>query len=816
MDEFIDIILSIDRTIYSWIPSVYELIVKLAGYEVFSPEQINGLSRRVYALIGIFMLFKLSFSMISYIVNPDDFSDKTKGFGGLIKNVIISMVLIVAVPYIFAEAFYVQRMILEDGTLIKMVLPIAGEGDEENNDRSSIAYANRGAGDQISFVLFTQFAKPNDVIPSIKDGCQKLYKVDEKGNRVHVENSEYAYQLDDKCAEALHDAFGKTGRKAEETYNYYKDAMEYENFSILVNHSEIFKAKYDFDIYTNASDGKMGKAEVSVIKYNWFLCFLIGIVVLLFLITLCIDVAARTIKLAFYQIIAPVPIISNCDPKGKKDGMLQKWTKACISTYLDLFIRLIMFFLAIFIIRAFAQKFASSGNDSAIIVFIIIGALVFAKQAPKIIEDLTGLKIENFTLNPFKKISNEALFGKAALGAIGGAAAGLIGGGGPGLKGLVGRGLSTVGGAVRGGVTNKGFAAGLHAQADVNRKVRDARINGAGWIQSRFAGVASTFGLDDAFLEREATVLRKDLDIVDRERKAIDSKNKDVEIKKKAAERAIAPKQAVIEKQKGVTSAIEAMENKATSFIEGGKAGKFSDFYKQLQGQHLNLNNMKNGEKLLEDIYGSDGEVKYSAGTVIDDKMRGQVSNYATKYAKKEGKAELVKELMETSLGSVSAGGVNENDVRDFKASQATYETSVKIANQVIDSYNSGEMTNGVKPTGTDVIKNIVTGSVYSNVKDASGNVIAVGVHDQLGDLNFDVSAENDSIADKKAEIEEYDREIKSNITDTKFKLSDGEEYTLEEAERNTNDRKTDLDKRKAQSKLERDRAAAEHIGSGN
>ena len=103
MDIFIEIALSIDRTIYTWIPSVYELIVKLAGYEVFSPEQINGLSRRVYALIGIFMLFKLSFSMISYIVNPDDFSDKSKGFGGLIKNVIISLVLIVAVPYIFAE-----------------------------------------------------------------------------------------------------------------------------------------------------------------------------------------------------------------------------------------------------------------------------------------------------------------------------------------------------------------------------------------------------------------------------------------------------------------------------------------------------------------------------------------------------------------------------------------------------------------------------------------------------------------------------------------------------------------------------------------
>ena len=518
MDIFIEIALSIDRTIYTWIPSVYELIVKLAGYEVFSPEQINGLSRRVYALIGIFMLFKLSFSMISYIVNPDDFSDKSKGFGGLIKNVIISLVLIVAVPYIFAEATYVQKMILEDGTIIKMVLPAAGAGDEEGNDRSSVSYANRGAGEQISFILFTQFVKPNDVIPSIKESCRKLYKVDENGKRVHVENSAYAYQLNDECKSEISNQFNNSdiwGNKNEaNAAQYYIDAMEYQNYNILVNHPEIFKAEVDnIEIYANASEGKTVKSNVKIIKYNWLLCMLFGIVVLLFLITLCIDVAARTIKLAFYQIIAPVPIISNCDPKGKKDGMLQKWTKACISTYLDLFIRLLMFFLAIFIIRAFSEKFLESGSESAIIVFIIIGALVFAKQAPKIIEDLTGLKIENFTLNPIKKVQTDALLGKNIVGAMGGAAAGTVGM-------LTGAGvLRSLGGALSGAVKGKGFFDSYNSTLDMNKKIREARLNNSSFLGRATAGIATRIGIPTGSELIGARIHNLDEEIKDRQNK---------------------------------------------------------------------------------------------------------------------------------------------------------------------------------------------------------------------------------------------------------------------------------------------------------
>ena len=38
-------------------------------------------------------------------------------------------------------------------------------------------------------------------------------------------------------------------------------------------------------------------------------------------------------------------------------------------------------------------------------VFIIMGTLLFAKQLPKLIQDLTGISLDGkFTINPFKKV----------------------------------------------------------------------------------------------------------------------------------------------------------------------------------------------------------------------------------------------------------------------------------------------------------------------------------------------------------------------------------------------------------------------------
>ena len=160
------------------------------------------------------------------------------------------------------------------------------------------------------------------------------------------------------------------------------------------------------------------------------------------LLMFCIDVAIRVVKLGFLQLIAPIPIISYIDPQGSKDGMFKKWTKTCISTYVDIFVRLMAISFAIFIINIICtgeMVKLSTGKEITIAqtgilrfafvqILIILGALLFAKQVPKLIEDLTGIKLSGtFTLNPMKRINEAPLLGKAAAFA-GGAVAGAVAG----------------------------------------------------------------------------------------------------------------------------------------------------------------------------------------------------------------------------------------------------------------------------------------------------------------------------------------------------------------------------------------------------
>ena len=88
----------LDKIIYPLIGSIYNLFTSIAETTVIDQEIIKAFGGRIYALLGIFMLFKVSFSILNYIVNPDDMSDKNKGFSKLITNVLISLSLLVVTP----------------------------------------------------------------------------------------------------------------------------------------------------------------------------------------------------------------------------------------------------------------------------------------------------------------------------------------------------------------------------------------------------------------------------------------------------------------------------------------------------------------------------------------------------------------------------------------------------------------------------------------------------------------------------------------------------------------------------------------------
>ena len=92
---------TLDSVLFNFIPTIYNLLISISRTTILSQATIHAFADRIQMLLGIFMLFKVSFSLIMYVVNPDDFSDKSKGIGKLAQNTVISLVMLAVVPYIF-------------------------------------------------------------------------------------------------------------------------------------------------------------------------------------------------------------------------------------------------------------------------------------------------------------------------------------------------------------------------------------------------------------------------------------------------------------------------------------------------------------------------------------------------------------------------------------------------------------------------------------------------------------------------------------------------------------------------------------------
>ena len=387
-DLFRNIFGWLDSLIFGFISSVYNTFTNIASYTLINNDVMQTFNERVYALIGIFMLFKLTFSLITYFIDPDKFTDKKSGFGNLIQRVLISLVLLALVPSLFNLAFKAQTIILKENVLANLIL--GGEYDNLSVEDREKMY--RDAGGNMAFTVLSAFMHPED---------QSVLEMDDEELA-----KEY---VDDPGAVAL--------------FKEYKQARVDNDINALVGWYKL-NTKEDIDGYY-------------LFSYTPVLSTIAGIAVLWILIVFCIDIGIRSVKLAFLQIIAPVPILGYIDAtKGEKT--FKSWISQCISTYLEIFMKLLAIYFVIFLItlittNGFSEYVINENNelitqpientDFFAMALIIIGLLIFANQVPKLLGDLLGIKTEGFSLNPMKKIGQSPL----AAGVVGGIAGGVAG-----------------------------------------------------------------------------------------------------------------------------------------------------------------------------------------------------------------------------------------------------------------------------------------------------------------------------------------------------------------------------------------------------
>lgn len=353
------LLLTIDAIVYSFINWVYQVILLLAQGDIFrNSTVVDQLVNRIYIIIGVIVLFLVAYSLLKSMVNPDEGLKGKDSPVKIIQNVLISIVLIAIVPTVFDFAMEFQNSFLLNNTLGKIILGtgtvISPEGEEVVEIDSEDAIANGGM--TMASTVFRAFFTPKQV--EGENVCIGDPNLDSKGcTEVTINDVPYS--------------------------TWWNNMINSNNFYMI----------------TQAND-----EVINDIDYRFIISTAAGIFVLIVLISYCIDLAVRMVKLALYQLIAPLPILLRIVPQDTAKKVFDNWIKATLSTYLEVFIRLGILYFVVLIINVFVTNvgtiFGTTVNNigtvNPIIVLIaqalvILGIILFMKQAPQIIKELTGL-----------------------------------------------------------------------------------------------------------------------------------------------------------------------------------------------------------------------------------------------------------------------------------------------------------------------------------------------------------------------------------------------------------------------------------------
>lgn len=352
--------LCLDNAVYSLVNFVYQIILVLARVNVFEDTSvIDNFVNRVYIIIGVVALFLLAYSLLKALINPDEGLKGKNSPQKVIANVLISIALIAFTPTIFSVAMGFQNSLLEQGTLTGII--VGSSGAEESAQTISDGGFNLAAG------VFQAFFHPNS------DYCQYFINSIPGEENINLTGS--------GCTEleVLNGTY---------TYSAFWESMSAENsFSRLP---------------------ELNKDILGKIDYTWLLSTAVGIFVVIVLVSYCIDIAIRAIKLAAYQLIAPIPILARLLPGDQGSKVFSNWVKACISTYLEVFIRLGILFFVVLIIAALQRNigglFSTFQTDAGFGIgflawaFLIVGLIFFIKDFPNIIKEITGLDSSKFNV----------------------------------------------------------------------------------------------------------------------------------------------------------------------------------------------------------------------------------------------------------------------------------------------------------------------------------------------------------------------------------------------------------------------------------
>lgn len=366
-ETFWKIIISLVGSIFKLVNSAYRIFLALAEADIFKNAEFDIITKNMYEILSIVMLFALAYGILVKIVDPENSKSGVDG-KKILQKLVMAIVLLALIPSIFSFMFGLQEAILESNVLNSIFTGSSNVG----------AQNIQNAGNVMAVNSFKPFFTPNvnsDVNP--EDARGSITNHTEYGITLG-NNGSYGCKKD-QCTLADVDTFAeKTG-----------DFGFYQAFAANINEGEV--------------------------DFQWLIALVVGGFLVYAMISFCFDMALRVCKLAFFEIIAPIAIFCNVIPK--MEDVFKKWLSNTTKTFISVFTRIIVMNFGVYLISIIVNNadlgLNNAGNWFLNLIakcFLILGIVMFMRQAPKLLSDLFGFGDGDMKLGIKDKLKEGGFF----------------------------------------------------------------------------------------------------------------------------------------------------------------------------------------------------------------------------------------------------------------------------------------------------------------------------------------------------------------------------------------------------------------------
>ena len=380
-ETFWKIIISLVGSIFKLVNSAYRIFLALAEADIFKNAEFDIITKNMYEILSIVMLFALAYGILVKIVDPENSKSGVDG-KKILQKLVMAIVLLALIPSIFSFMFGLQEAILESNVLNSIFTGSSNVGAQNIKNAGNVMAVN-------SFKPFFTPNVNNDTNPEDARGIIKNHT--EYG--VTLDNQESYGCKYEECTLAEVDLFAeKTG-----------DFGFYQAFATNINEGEV--------------------------DFQWLIALVVGGFLVYAMISFCFDMALRVCKLAFFEIIAPIAIFCNVIPK--MEDVFKKWLSNTTKTFISVFTRIIVMNFGVYLISIIVKNvdlgLDNAGNWFLNLIakcFLILGIVMFMRQAPKLLSDLFGFGDGDMKLGIKDKLKSSGAFAAGA--AIGAGTTGLV------------------------------------------------------------------------------------------------------------------------------------------------------------------------------------------------------------------------------------------------------------------------------------------------------------------------------------------------------------------------------------------------------